>query len=41
MLASVRAAAAAALVLLLSAPANAADKPFQRGDLADPKACEV
>src|SRR5713101_5109792 len=35
MLAFVRAAFAAALVLLLSAPANAADKPFQRGDLAD------
>ena len=35
MLALVRAACAAALVLLLSAPAIAADKPFQRGDLAD------
>src|SRR5436309_4051738 len=35
MLAFVRAACAAALVLLLSAPAIAADKPFQRDDLAD------
>jgi alpha-2-macroglobulin len=35
MLAFVRAARAAALVLLLSAPAFAADKPFQRDDLAD------
>ena len=35
MLAFVRAACAAALVLLLSAPVIAADKPFQRDDLAD------
>ena len=35
MLALVRAAFAAALVLLLSTPASAADKPFQRADLAD------
>ena len=35
MLAFVRAAVAAALVLLLSVPAIAADKPFQRDDLAD------
>jgi alpha-2-macroglobulin len=35
MLASVRAAFAAALVLVLSAPAFAADKPFKRDDLAD------
>jgi uncharacterized protein YfaS (alpha-2-macroglobulin family) len=35
MLAFVRGAVAAALVLLLSAPAIAADKPFHRDDLAD------
>jgi uncharacterized protein YfaS (alpha-2-macroglobulin family) len=35
MLASLRAACAAALVLLLSIPTIAADKPFQRDDLAD------
>src|SRR5262245_57478227 len=35
MLAFVRAACAAALVLLLSAPIFAADKPFKRDDLAD------
>jgi alpha-2-macroglobulin len=35
MLAFVRAACAAALVLLLSAPTFAADKPFKRDDLAD------
>src|SRR4030095_8310083 len=35
MLAFVRAACAAALVLLLSAPVFAADKPFKRDDLAD------
>ena len=35
MLASVRAAFVAALVLLLSAPAIAADKAFQRDDLAE------
>src|ERR1700730_1127350 len=35
MRAFVRAAVAAALVLLLSAPAIAADKPFKRADLAD------
>jgi uncharacterized protein YfaS (alpha-2-macroglobulin family) len=35
MLAFVRAAFAAALVLLLSVPASAADKPFKRDDLAD------
>jgi uncharacterized protein YfaS (alpha-2-macroglobulin family) len=35
MLAFVRAACAAALVLLLSVPASAADKPFKRDDLAD------
>ena len=35
MLAFVRAAFAAALVLLLSVPTNAADKPFKRDDLAD------
>ena len=35
MLAFVRAAFAAALVLLLSVPAIAADKPFKRDDLAD------
>ena len=35
MLAFVRAGFAAALVLLLSVPAFAADKPFQRDDLAD------
>src|SRR5262252_5510484 len=35
MLAFVRAALAAALVLLLSAPTYAADKPFKRDDLAD------
>src|SRR5262245_65611293 len=35
MLAFVRAACAAALVLLLSAPTFAADKPFTRDDLAD------
>jgi hypothetical protein len=35
MVAFVRAACAAALVLLLSAPTFAADKPFKRDDLAD------
>jgi alpha-2-macroglobulin len=35
MVAFVRAACAAALVLLLSVPTIAADKPFQRNDLAD------
>src|SRR4029077_20999998 len=35
MVAFVRAACAAALVLLLSAPTSAADKPFKRDDLAD------
>ena len=35
MIAFVRAALAAALVLILSVPASAADKPFKRDDLAD------
>jgi uncharacterized protein YfaS (alpha-2-macroglobulin family) len=35
MIAFVRAALAAALVLVLSVPASAADKPFKRDDLAD------
>src|ERR1044072_6442191 len=35
MLASVRAGFAAALVALFTFPATAADKPFQRSDLAD------